>query len=84
MSHLKKDSVLLVSIICFTIVALSLIAAWIYTNDKNIAQRNRELFQAKQLKEYEQKQINERASKERQCQSARDSGSLIGASIGCQ
>jgi cell division protein FtsB len=57
-------TVLILSIICFTLIVLAAIGAWVYVQQQQIAQRDRELQQAKQLKEYEQSQINERQRKD--------------------
>lgn len=61
----EKSKLIIVIILCVTAVLLAAIGAWVYTNQQNVAQRNKELEQQKQLTEYEQQQINNRASEER-------------------
>ena len=41
-------------------VLLSAIGSWVYLNQQQIAQKDRQLQQEKQLKEYEQEQLNKR------------------------
>lgn len=47
-------------VICSTLVMLAAISGWVYIHQQNIAQKDRELSQQKELKEYEQQQLNER------------------------
>jgi flagellar basal body-associated protein FliL len=62
----KKDSKLLITvIICASFVLVSGIGAWVFVYQQDIAQRDKELQQQKELTEYEQEQINNRASEER-------------------
>ena len=60
--HTKGKSKILpvVIIVCSTMVLLSAIGSWVYLNQQQIAQKDRQLQQEKQLKEYEQEQLNKR------------------------
>lgn len=51
---------LIVLLICATVVIISIVGGLIYMQKQNISQKNKELQQQKQLKEYEQNQINAR------------------------
>lgn len=55
---------LIAIIICFTVLLLAAIGSWLYVQHQNLAQRDRALQQQKQLKEYEQSQINNRQQQE--------------------
>jgi flagellar basal body-associated protein FliL len=72
----KSKALLVAIIICSTLIILTAIGGWVYSNQQNIAQKNRQLQQEKELKEaelknekeikeYEQEQINDRASRQR-------------------
>ncbi len=54
----------LVITLCMTVVALVAVGAWVYIQHENLAQQ-------KQLAQYEQQQINDRANKERKCEAAK-------------
>jgi len=66
------------------VVLLATIGAWVYTSSQQMAQKNKELQQQKQLKEYEQQQINERASKDRQCEEAQGTNNSFLKSTVCR
>jgi uncharacterized protein HemX len=57
--------------VSISLVLLAGIGSWVYIQHQNINQRNKELLQAKQLDEYNQQQLNERAKKDRQCAEAK-------------
>ena len=79
----KWSRVFVLSVVCMSLVLLSVIGVWLYTSNQQIAQKNRELEQQKQLKEYEQQQINQRADKERQCEAHQDSSNPFLHSSAC-
>jgi hypothetical protein len=60
------------------------IGAWVYIQKENLAQKNRALEQQKQLTQYEQQKIDERAKKDRQCeQAAANSDSSFSGILSC-
>lgn len=61
----KSSKLLITIIVSVTLVILAAIAGWVYIQKQELAQRDRELQQQKQLTEYEQQQINNRAEEER-------------------
>ncbi|HYF96597.1 MAG TPA: hypothetical protein VD947_01000 [Patescibacteria group bacterium] len=67
----SKTILLTVSILSITILLVSTIGGWIYIERQRAVQRDKEfqkeLQQKKELTEYEQKQANERAEKDRNC-----------------
>lgn len=80
-----KNKITGLLIICITLVLLAGIASWVYVQQQNIAQRDRELQQQKSLTEYEQGKIDERAKKDRQCEQATaNSSSPFAGSLSCQ
>lgn len=46
--------------VCVTVIVLAIVGAWVYVQKQNIAQKDRDLQQQKQLKEYEQQELNKR------------------------
>ncbi len=70
-TKVSSKKLLVIITLCATLALLVGIGSWVYVQRQNMAQKDRELQQTKQLKEYEQQQINERASKARQCENAR-------------
>lgn len=56
----KSKSVVITSVLCLTIAIISVIGGLIYIQKQDIAQKNRDLQQQKELKEYEQEQLNKR------------------------
>lgn len=79
----SRSKVFMVTAICVTIVLCGAIGAWVYIQQQGIAQKDRELLQTKQLKEYEQAQINERAKKERECSNVKNSDGFYTPKYGC-
>jgi predicted Holliday junction resolvase-like endonuclease len=59
----NSKNIIITSIICVTVVLVTLLGGLIYMQKQSIAQKNRELQQQKQLTEYEQQQINERQNR---------------------
>lgn len=59
----SSNKVMVVIIFCVTAVLLSAIGSWVYISRQQMEQKDRELQQSKELKEYEQDQINQRESK---------------------
>lgn len=64
MKKATSSNVYLVTIISITIILLSGIFAWVYTNERNLRQerelQEKQLNQEKELKKFEQEQINSR------------------------
>lgn len=58
----NKTTLVITAMICATIVAVSVVGGLIYMQKQNLTQKDQELEQKKQLTEYEQQQINDRAS----------------------
>lgn len=86
MKQTKNSKGILVTLtICFTIIAVSVIGGLMYMQKQNIAQKEREFQQQKQLKEYEQNQINARNKEDNieRCRAAAATSSNPFDSIGC-
>lgn len=75
----------LLIIVCATLIVLAGIGAWVYTTRQSIAQKDRELMQQKQLKEYEQEQINARnkADNIQKCQEAANKTPSLVDGVAC-
>jgi len=72
-------------IICITVVFIAGIGAWVYVEQQKITQKNNELQQQKELTEFEQKKIDERAIKDRQCEQATaNSSSPFAGTLSCR
>jgi len=70
--HKSRSKLLPVIItICVTLVLVAGIGGWVYTQQQQVAQKDRELQQQKQLKEYEQEQINKRQDDAQSAESRR-------------
>lgn len=70
----SSRGLIITSIICFTIVVVSVVGGLIYMQKQSTAQKEKEFQQQKQLKEYEQQQINARnkADNIQKCRAAAD------------
>jgi flagellar basal body-associated protein FliL len=60
----KSKKIIIICIICFTVAVISVVGGLIYMQQQDIAQKNREFEQKKQLVEYEQTQLNNRNQKD--------------------
>lgn len=78
----KNNKLFITIIICVTVLALAAIGGWVYIQQQQVDLRNKELQQQKELTEYEQEQINNRAEAERRSKLF-DSSSCDGGLIGC-
>jgi hypothetical protein len=73
MKQIKNNrGIIIASIICLALVVISVVGGLVYMQKQNIAQREKEFQQQKQLKEYEQEQLNARnkADNIQKCQAA--------------
>ena len=75
-THTTKSSSKLTIIItiCVTLVLLAGVCGWVYVQKQQVAQKDRELQQQKQLKEYEQEQLNKRNDQNNATERLKSSG----------
>jgi Tfp pilus assembly protein PilE len=66
----RSSRLLLTVIICATVLLLAAIGSWVYIQRQDLAQKDRALQQQKQLKVYEQQQINQRQQQGEACKSS--------------
>lgn len=71
MAKASRTPLIIVGIVCTALVLLSVVGAGIYMHRQDIAQRDRALQQEKQLKEYEQAQINKRSELDNKAESTK-------------
>lgn len=81
-----SKSIIITLLICFTVLIVSIVGGLIYVQRQQIAQKNRELQQQKQLVEYEQEQLNKRNEDDnntKRCGERLSSGRYISIYGGC-
>ena len=87
---MKKSKIIIVVVTALTAVLITVVAVagFIYVNQQDIAQKNKEYEQHKQLIEYEQTQINKRSDENRTCSGTASSNDSLNEqlkrrSLGC-
>ena len=70
----NSNKLTIVIALCATLVLLASVGGWVYVQKQQVAQKDRELQQQKQLKEYEQEQLNKRNEQNNATERLKSSG----------